>query len=213
MTVMSREEAEKLSGFVHELVAKLERQDDDAQDFLRAMLDWVAREFSKSTKAHFRNGNKTALMYALYVSLSNGLLPPEWARQEITQSAFGHPKSWDDVFGPPPKYRIPEMARAFALGTKLHAEGYKKDDNSLFPALAERLSTVVGKRISAGKAKALYYGFPASDLLLLRLNVEAGTLDAAVKQQLTFIIDVLSCLGVGTSKKGGGKFGRENNQA
>ena len=213
MTAMSREDAEKLSGFVQELVAKLERQDDDAQDFLRAMLDWVAAEFSKSTEAHFRNGNKTALMDALYVSLSNGLLPPAWARQAFTQSVFGDPKSWDDVFGRPPKYRIPEMARAFAVGNKLHGEGYKKDDNSLFPALARRLSAAVGKRISAGKAKGLYYAFPRSDLLLLRQNVEAGTLDAAVKQQLTFIIDVLSCLGVGTSEKRRVKFRRENNRA
>ena len=212
MTAMSREEAEKLSGFVQELVAKLERQDDDAQDFLRAMLDWVAGEFSKSTEAHFRNGNKTALMDALYVSLSNGLLPPAWARQAFTKSVFGDPKSWDDVFGHPPKYRIPEMAEAFAVGNKLHAEGYKKDDNSLFPALAERLSAV-GERISAGKAKGLYYAFPRSDLFRLRQYVVAGTLDAAVKQQLTFIIDVLSCLGVGTSEKRRGKFRRENNRA
>ena len=105
------------------------------------------------------------------------------------------------------------MARAFAVGNKLHSEGYKKDDNSLFPALARRLSAAVGKRISAGKAKGLYYAFPRSDLLLLRQNVEAGTLDAAVKQQLTFIIDVLSCLGVGTSEKRRVKFRRENNRA
>jgi hypothetical protein len=99
------------------------------------------------------------------------------------------------------------------VGTKLHEEGYKKDDNSLFPALAERLSAGGGKPISAGKAKGLYYAFPASDLLLLRHNVVAGTLDAAVKQQLTFIIDVLSCLGVGTSKKVRGEFRRETNRA
>jgi hypothetical protein len=212
MTAMSREEAEQLSGFVHELVAQLERQDDDAQDFLRAMLDWVAGKFSKSTEASFRNGNKSALMDALDVSLSNDLLPPAWARQALTQSVFGDPKSWDDVFGRPPKYRIPEMARAFAVGTKLHAEGYKKDDNSLFPALAEHLSAA-GTCMSAGKAKGLYYAFPRSDLLLLRQSVVAGTLDAAVKQQLTFIIDVLSCLGVGTSEKRKGKFRRENNRA
>ena len=55
------EDAEKLSGWVHELVAQLERQNDDARDVLRKLLDWVTGVFSRSTEAKFRNGNKTAL--------------------------------------------------------------------------------------------------------------------------------------------------------
>lgn len=203
MRAMPADDAEQLSGFVHALVAQLEEQDDEAQDFLHVMLDWTFGEFSKSTEAAFRGGNKSALMDALYVPLSNGLLPPPWALQAFTESIFGDPKSWDDIFGRPPKRRIPETVQAFIEGNKLHAEGCKKDDSSLFPALANRLSAASGKRFSAGKAKQRYYAFPRSDLMLLRQRVANASLDAAAKRQVAFIIDALSGLGANTSKKRG----------
>jgi hypothetical protein len=206
---MPKEDAEALSGFVHGLVAQLEERHPEAEEFLRFMLEWVTKEFAKSTEGAFGEGNKAALMDALYVSLSNGFLPPEWALQAFTESAFVDPKSWDDIFGRPPRRRIPKMYQALVEGNKLYAQGYKKDDSNLFPALAERLSAVNGERISAGKAKELYYSWPRGDLMWLRDRVNNGALDDPTKQKVVFIIDVISGLGVNTSKKTQPKNGRK----
>jgi hypothetical protein len=135
----------------------------------------------------------------LYVSLTNGQLPPLWARKVFSTSVLDDPKSWDDVLGPPPRYRLREWDRAFSEGNKLHSEGYKKfdDKGAMFSELAKRLSDLdgEGKQISPGEAKRRYYRHHMNELLLLRARVGAGPLDAATKDQLTFIIDVINCLG------------------
>jgi len=209
---MFPDDAEKFSEYMYALVADLEGQDAGAKDRLGAILAWTTMVFSNSTEKSFKDGNKSALMDALYISLTNGRLPPPWALQALMEGTIADPKSWDDVFGRPKRIRFQELQRARDEGDRLHAEGYKKDDNSLFPALADRLSAAGGKRISAGKAKNLYYGLSVSELSLLRDRVWTGTLDVATKQQLGFVLDVLLGIGGGASKKRRGKFRRENNQ-
>ena len=53
------------------------------------------------TEKSFKDGNKSALMGALYISLINGRLPPPWALQALVESTIADPKSWDEVFGRP----------------------------------------------------------------------------------------------------------------
>jgi hypothetical protein len=196
---MPPEDLELFTRTAYALVGWLEEQQDEARDRLSFMLDWAMEQLSRSTEAAYKSGRKDALAGALYVSLTNGQPPPLWARQVFSTSVFDDPKSWDDVLGPPPRYRLREWSLAFDEGNRLHSEGYKKLDHkdAMFSELAKRLSDLdaEGKQISPGEAKRRYYRHHTNDLLSLRMRVGAGPLDAATKDQLTFIIDVINCLG------------------
>jgi hypothetical protein len=138
-----------------------------AREQLRIHASIALKDLSDLSRKRYEAGDRTALMGTLFMYSNAGdFVLPQWVQQALYDAVIGQPKSWDDVFGRPRKNTY-EVAFANREALKLRAEGYKKDDNSLFPELAKRMNKTLGTNISSGTAKNRCYEVPRDIAKLL----------------------------------------------
>ena len=81
---------------------ELEAVDEAISQLRIRYKDWIT-PWLDSGKRRYRNGEKSALIATISTCLSFGIEIPAWARDALGDSYRDAPKSWDDVFGRPPK--------------------------------------------------------------------------------------------------------------
>jgi hypothetical protein len=151
---------------LHRLCAKIESEPptsakgENARGQLCDMALDLLQDLAEDHRKRFEAGYKMYLMETLLMFFDCDSAPPPWAREALSDATRSDPKSWDDVFGKPVKRNADQAIMAVEEGMKLCAEGYKRDDNQLFPALAERINKARGTNISAGTAKNRFYSIP-----------------------------------------------------
>lgn len=128
-----------------------------------------------------RGGDRTLLLKVMEMYFASGMLPPKWAREAFLGAYYSYPKSWDDVFGKPPRRDTPEQAKIKEQVVdvarevrRLHAEGHPIDDG-LFEKVAENLG------MPAGTVKnCRYYGKYGE----FRKKLEAGAAATREREQV-----------------------------
>jgi hypothetical protein len=99
-----------------------------------------------------RGGDRKLLLKVIEMYFASGWLLPKWAREAFLEAYYSYPKSWDDVFGKPPRRDTPEQARikqevvnVAREVRRLHAEGEGDPiDDGLFEKVAEKLGMRAG---------------------------------------------------------------------
>jgi len=101
---------------------------DEALVQLRARYrDWC-RPWIEDAERQYRSGDKNILIHTIWMCLKDGIEIPTWAREAFLDACGDVSKSWDEVFGRPPKrHALMRRRRGMAVRIALRIENLREE--------------------------------------------------------------------------------------